>query len=250
MMQGDDAMQQPELITREAALRVALAARSLPNTTLPQLIDVLQEKLGEKLDADILRTFTVTDLKTGLGSLDGEEDGEDIGIGLEAMKLAVRILWGDAESDEQLPDVLPYADGDMPDSVRVAIASDIGMTLSGHFGSCLRFLVYQVSATDSRLIGIRSALEADFAEDKNAFRAQIIGDCHVVYIVSVGGPAAAKIIRANIYPIKRPEGGTAEAVIAEFQQAMTNSPPPWMLKILGVSAEQRLKNYAAVEVPE
>ena len=178
-------MQQPELITREAALRVALAARSLPNTTLPQLIDVL-----------------------------------------------------------------PYADGDMPDSVRVVIASDIGMTLSGHFGSCLRFLVYQVSATDSRLIGIRSALEADFAKDKNAFRAQIIGDCHVVYIVSVGGPAAAKIIRANIYPIKRPEDGTAEAVIAEFQRAMTNSPPPWMLKILGVSAEQRLKNYAAVEVPE
>lgn len=243
-------MQKPELITREAALRVALAARSLPNTTLPQLIEVLQTRLGDKLDADILRTFTVTDLKTGFGSLDGEEDGEDIGIGLEAMKLAVRILWGDAEADEKLPEVQPYTEGDIPDSVRVAIASDIGMTLSGHFGSCLRFLVYQVSATDSRLIGIRSALEADFAEDKNAFRAQIIGDCHVVYIVSVGGPAAAKIIRANVYPIKRPEGGTAEAVIAEFQQAMLNSPPPWMLKILGVAAEQRLKNYAATEVQE
>lgn len=249
-MQQPELIKPSELITREAALRVALAARALPNTTLPQLIEVLQTRLGDKLDADILRTFTVTDLKTGLGSLDGEEDGEDIGIGLEAMKLAVRILWGDAEADEKLPEVLPYNDGDMPDSVRVAIASDIGMTLSGHFGSCLRFLVYQVAAADSRLIGIRSALEADFAEDKNAFRAQIIGDCHVVYIVSVGGPAAAKIIRANIYPIKRPEGGTAEEVIAQFQQAMVNSPPPWMLKILGVSAERRLKNYAATEAVE
>ena len=243
-------MQQPELITREAALRVALAARSLPNTTLPQLIDVLHTRLGEKMDTDILRTFTVTDLKTGFGSLDGEEDGEDIGIGLEAMKLAVRILWGEADEDEKLPAVQAYTEGDMPGSVRIAIASDIGMTLSGHFGSCLRFLVYQVSATDSRLVGIRSALEADYAEDKNAFRAQIIADCHVVYIVSVGGPAAAKIIRANIYPIKLPEGGTAEEVIAKFQQAMVNSPPPWLLKILGVSAEQRLKNYAATEVQE
>lgn len=159
-------MQQTELITREAALRVALAARSLSGTTLPQLIEVLQERL----DADILRTFTVTDLKTGLGSLDGEEDGEDIGIGLEAMKLAVRILWGDAEADEKLPDVQPYNEGDMPGSLRLAIASDIGMTLSGHFGSCLRLLVYQVSVADSRLIGIRSALEADCAEDKNTFR--------------------------------------------------------------------------------
>ncbi len=243
-------MPQPEQITREAALRVALAARSLPNTTLPQLIDVLQTRLGDKLDTDILRTFTVTDLKTGFGSLDGEEDGEDIGIGLEAMKLAVRILWGEADEDEKLPEVQAYTEGDMPGSVRIAIASDIGMTLSGHFGSCLRFLVYQVSATDSRLVGIRSALEADYAEDKNAFRAQIIADCHVVYIVSVGGPAAAKIIRANIYPIKLPEGGTAEEVIAKFQQAMVNSPPPWLLKILGVSAEQRLKNYAATEMLE
>ncbi|MGC2166508.1 MAG: dinitrogenase iron-molybdenum cofactor biosynthesis protein [Gallionella sp.] len=243
-------MQPSQLITREAALRVALAARSLPDTTLQQLIEVLQTRLGEQLDAEILRTFTVTDLKTGLGSLDGEEDGEDIGIGLEAMKLAVRILWGDAEADEILPAVEPYREGDIPDSVRVAIASDNGMTLSGHFGSCLRFLVYQVSATESRLIGIRSALEADFAEDKNALRAQIIGDCRVVYIISVGGPAAAKIIRANIYPIKRPEGGTAEEVIAQFQQAMKNSPAPWLLKILGVAAEQRLKNYTATETQE
>jgi nitrogen fixation protein NifX len=240
-------MQQPEMITREAALRVALAARALPNASLPQLIEVLQKRLGERLDGDILRTFTVTDLKTGFGSLDGEEDGEDIGIGLEAMKLAVRILWGDAESDDGLPEPEAYQEGDIPDSLRVAIASDVGMTLSGHFGSCLRFLVYQVSANDSRLIGIRPALEADYAEDKNAFRAQIIGDCHVVYVVSVGGPAAAKIIRANIYPIKRPEGGTAQEVIAQFQKAMRDSPPPWMLKILGVSAQQRLKNYAGAD---
>jgi len=243
-------MQQSEMITREAALRVALAARALPNATLPRLIEVLQARLGDKLDADVLRTFTVTDLKTGFGSMDGEEDGEDIGIGLEAMKLAVRILWGDSETDEQLPEVQPYEEGDMPGSIRVAIASAVGMSLSGHFGSCLRFLVYQVSAADSRLIGIRSALDADFAEDKNGFRAQLIVDCHVVYVVSVGGPAAAKIIRANIYPIKRPEGGTAEEVIAQFQEAMRNSPPPWLLKILGVSAEQRLKNYAAAEAQD
>lgn len=240
-------MQQPEMITREAALRVALAARALPNATLPALIGVLQERLGEKLDAEILRTFTVTDLKTGLGSLDGEEDGEDIGIGLEAMKLAVRILWGESDNDETLAKPEAYAEGDMPGSVRVAIASDTGMTLSGHFGSCLRFLVYQVSPDESRLVDIRSTAEADLAEDKNAFRAQIIGDCHVVYVISVGGPAAAKIIRANIYPIKRPEAGTADQVIAQFQDAMRNSPPPWMLKILGVGAEQRLKNYSGAE---
>ena len=31
---------------------------------------------------------------------------------------------------------------------------------------------------------------------------------------------------------------------------MVNSPPPWLLKILGVSAEKRLKNYNAAEMEE
>lgn len=234
-------------ITQEAALRVALASRAMPNVTLPRLIALLQSHLGEQIDTDNLRAITVTNLKTGLGSMDGEEDDEDMGIGIDAMKLAVRILWGEVQDDENLPQAEPYADGDIPDSLRVAIASDSGNELNGHFGSCLRYLVYQVSATESRLIGVRSALEADFAEDKNLFRCQLIGDCHVLYVVSIGGPAAAKVIRADIFPIKLPNGGPAPEVIGRFQQALANSPPPWLAKILGVSADKRLRLYSAEE---
>lgn len=237
-------------ITREAALRVALAARALPNVSLPRLIALLQSHLGDAIDTEDLRKVTVTHLKTGLGSLDGEEDGEDIGIGLEAMKLAVRILWGDAQEDDSVPRPQPYADGDIPDSLRIAIASDSGDQLNGHFGSCLRYLVYQVSATESRLIGCRDALEADLAEDRNLFRCQLIGDCHVLYVVSIGGPAAAKVIRANIFPIKLPDGGPAQQVVERFQKAMVESPPPWLLKILGVGAGQRMKKHYQVEDDE
>ena len=234
-------------ITQEAALRVALASRAMPNVTLPRLIALLQSHLGEQIDTDNLRAITVTNLKTGLGSMDGEEDDEDMGLGIDAMKLAVRILWGEVQDDENLPQAEPYADGDIPDSLRVAIASDSGNELNGHFGSCLRYLVYQVSATESRLIGVRSALEADFAEDKNLFRCQLIGDCHVLYVVSIGGPAAAKVIRADIFPIKLPNGGPAPEVIGRFQQALADSPPPWLAKILGVSADKRLRLYNAEE---
>ncbi|MDD2875314.1 MAG: dinitrogenase iron-molybdenum cofactor biosynthesis protein [Azoarcus sp.] len=242
--------ERPQPITREAALRVALAARSMPGIMLPQLIDVLQNRIGsEQIDTDDLRTVTVTDLKTAFASADGEEDGEDIGIGLEAMKLAVRILWGDTGGDP-LPPVQDYVEGDMPGSVRVALASDSGEALNGHFGSCIRYLVYQVSATEIRLVDIRDALEADFADDKNGFRVQLISDCHVLYVVSIGGPAAAKVIKGNIYPIKRIEGGPAVEVMTEFQSMMNGSPPPWLAKILGVSAELRLRNYNAALVEE
>ena len=232
-------------ITREAALRVALAARAMPKVTLPSLIALLQRQLGEQIDEDNLRQVTVTQLKTGFASADGEEDGEDIGIGLEAMKLAVRIMWGETQGDDSLPKIESYEAGDMPGSLRVALASDGGDKLSGHFGSCIRYLVYQVSPTESRLVDIRDAIEADLAEDRNQWRCQLIKDCHVAYVVSIGGPAAAKVIRADIFPIKLPDGGPAAEIIARFQQAMTESPPPWLLKILGVSAEKRLKNYSA-----
>ncbi len=239
----DEANKPP--VTREAALRIALAARAMPNASLPALLELLLRRLGNEIDEEKLRQVTVTMLKTGFASADGEEDGEDIGIGLEAMKLAVRILWGETQGDDSLPKIQSYEDGEMPGSVRVAIASDKGDLLSGHFGSCLRFLVYQVSPSEIRLLDIRDTMDADLAEDKNLWRAQLIGDCHVCYVVSIGGPAAAKVIRADIYPIKIPDGGPAEEVLAQFQLAMVNSPPPWLLKILGVAAEKRLKNYSA-----
>jgi nitrogen fixation protein NifX len=238
------------LVTREAALRIALAARALPKVTLPALIEQLQRCIGETIDEENLRQVTVTMLKTGFASADGEEDGEDIGIGLEAMKLAVRILWGETQGDESLPKIETYEDGEMPGSVRVAIASDKGDTLSGHFGSCLRFLVYQVSPSEIRLVDIRDTMDAEFSEDKNLWRAKLIGDCHVCYVVSIGGPAAAKVIRADVYPIKIPDGGPALEILKPFQVAMVESPPPWLLKVLGVDAEKRLKNYSAAEIDE
>ena len=234
-------------VTREAALRIALAAQAMPNASLSSLIELLQRRLGDEIDEEMLRQVTVTMLKTGFASADGEEDGEDIGIGLEAMKLAVRILWGDTQGDDSLPKIQPYDEGDMPGSVRVAVASDKGDTLSGHFGSCLRFLVYQVSPSEIRLVDIRDTMDADLAEDKNLWRAQLIGDCHVCYVVSIGGPAAAKVIRADIYPIKIADGGPALEIVSQFQKAMVDSPPPWLLKVLGVAAEKRLKNYSAQE---
>ncbi len=230
-------------LDRDVALRIALAARILPDVDLAQLLDVLDSALGRPLSIDKLSRITVTDLKTGLGSLDGEEDGEDIAIGLEPMKNAVRILWGESEGDDNLPVPVEYKDGDIPDSIRVAIASNTESNLDGHFGSCLRFLVYQVSSENIQLIDIRSTVEADLSDDRNAYRAKLIDDCQVLYIVSVGGPAAAKIIRAGIYPIKQIDGGKVMDVLTKLQHVMSHSPPPWLAKILGVSETERLKNY-------
>ena len=226
-------------LSREAALRIALAARVLPGIDVGQLLEILQRRIIDDISEESLTTITVTDLKTGFGSADGEEDGEDISLGLPAIKEAVRILWGESEEDE-LPPTQPE-DPTLANSIRVAVASNSGELLNGHFGSCIRYLVYQVTTEYCQLIDIRSALEADFSDDRNAFRVELINDCQVLYVVSVGGPAAAKVVRGGIYPIKRIDGGEAKEIIAELQNVMSGKPPPWLAKILGATAEDRIR---------
>jgi len=229
-----------ETLPRELALRVALASRVLPGIDISHLLEILHSRVGSPLDDEKLKSITVTNLKTGIGSLDGEEDGEDIGIGLANIKLAVRYLWGDEAEDEDLPEIQPYKEGDIAESIRVAIGSNSGALVNGHFGSCIRFLIYQLSRDAYRLIDIRSTLEADSAEDRNLFRAELIKDCHVLFVQSIGGPAAAKVIRADIYPIKVPDVIEANEQLSEFQKVFT-APPPWFAKILGRTAEQRVR---------
>lgn len=228
-------------LTRELALRIGLAAKVLPGIDVRQLMQVLDNRVGAPITEAKLKKVTVTHLKTGLSSLDGEEDGEDAAISMEYLKLAVRYLWGEEGIEEALPDIQPYKEGDMPGSIRVAVASNGAEELDGHFGSCPRFLVYQMNKDDIRLIDLRPTDGADEAEDKNAFRTDLIKDCHVLYVQSVGGPAAAKVVRGGIYPLKHPEGGNARNVLTDLQKVMENSPPPWLAKILGISAEQRVR---------
>lgn len=239
-------------LSNEVALRIALATRALPGIDIRDLIETLQTYLGDNLTEESLGRITVTNLKTAFGqtyNLDGEEDGEDANTGdIAAFKDAVRILWGQTNPTEKLPTIEPYQDGDLPDSIRVAVASNNQELLDGHFGSCLRYLVYQLSATGMKLIDIRSALEADRSDDKNAFRVSLIKDCHVVYIVSVGGPAAAKVIKAGIYPMKIEKGGAAKNVLAELQTVIATSPPPWLAKIIGVAEGDRVKTYKAIGI--
>jgi nitrogen fixation protein NifX len=237
-------------ISNEVALRIALASRLFPELSIGDFIEALQTYLGDVLDETALSRITVTNLKTALGQtyeLDGEEDGEDAdATDIAAFKNAVRILWGELDEIDQLPAIEPYQEGDMPNSIRVAVASNNRENLDGHFGSCLRYLIYQLSTEEIRLVDIRSAIEADRSEDKNAFRVGLIRDCPVLYIVAIGGPAAGKVVQAGIYPIKKEAGGAARVLLSELQQALATSPPPWLAKILGIEAGDRVKNYKAL----
>lgn len=225
-------MSDTPIASREAALRIALAARALNGLDVRALVGALVEKLESPLTEAKLGTLTVEDLRVILAG-DFAEQGCHVGVEGEALKEAVRLLWGQGVENSDFPAVDAYTDGDMPGSLRVAVAANRGETLDGHFGSCERFLVYQVSPEQIKLIAIRTTVEADTAEDKNAARSALINDCQIVYVQSIGGPAAAKVVRAGVHPVKKPEGGKARLVLIELQGRLS-SPPPWLAQIMGV----------------
>ena len=104
-------------------------------------------------------------------------------------------------------------------------------------------MIYQVSATDAQLIGIRTPDEANHPEieDKNTYRAELIKDCQVLYIASVGGPAAAKIVKIGIHPLKLSSIESIVDVIQQLQAVIAGTPPPWLAKVMGIDANQRFR---------
>ena len=232
-------------ITKGAALRIALAAKTLAEVDPRALTLRLAEKLGLPITEDKLSAFTVADLKA---LLTGEETVEP-DADMASIKLAVRYLWGENGDDSDVPRPETYAEGEIPDSLRVAVASNTAANLDGHFGSCPRFLVYQVGKSALKLVDVRPTLIADEEEDKNVARSALINDCQLVYVQSIGGPAAAKVVRAGVHPVKVPTAGPATDTLAKLQ-AVLDAPPPWLAKIMGVEAKSLSRFMEEEEVEE
>ncbi len=222
-------------LDKNIALRIGLAARELPDTEPSRLMKVLLEVPGLPLTDERLSSLKLKDLKQAL-------DGELAELDAKLLKNALACLRGEsAEELADLPAIEPFIEGDMPGSIRIACASNKDEMIDGHFGSCARFLIYQVSRDEIRLIAVRSTRDVQ-GDDKNAWRASLLQDCQILFVASIGGPAAAKVVRASVHPIKRPEGGPARLAIAEIQARLEEDrAPPWLAKAMGVDTEKRIR---------
>lgn len=240
-------MSEPPLASREAALRIAHAARALNGLDVRAFVGALAERYDLPLTEAKLAAVTVEELRDILAGRHAEANCA-VGVELAQLKAAIALFQGHGVSGSDLPAIEPYTEGELPHSIRVGVASNRGEALDGHFGSCERFLIYQVARERIKLIDVRSALEADHAEDKNAARAALVRDCQILYLQSIGGPAAAKVVRAGVHPIKVPQGGAARAVLARLQ-AQLDAPPPWLARRMGVPAAS-LSRFAASLAPE
>lgn len=223
-------------ISDEVALRIGLAARVLPDMEVGLLLNILTRMCGQPITSAKLTKVRVNRFRAVASDELQNASDEDI-------KNAINLLKGRGFSMEKtpLPEIESFAEGEMPGSIRVACSVESGENIDAHFGSCPVFLIYQVAPDEIRLVDIRTPEKAGPDEDKNAIRAALISDCHVLCTKSIGGPAAAKVVRAGLHPIKVPQGGEARDFLTKLQSVLKGSPPPWLAKVMGETPEQRIR---------
>jgi nitrogen fixation protein NifX len=228
-------VQNPHVLSEEIALRIGLAARALPDTDPARLLHVLADVVGLPPSVADLDALTVKQLKAAA-------DGELADVDNASLKAALALLKGQGADVEPPPLETPLTEAEAPaGSIHVACASNGGELLDGHFGSCRRFLVYQAAAGVQRLVAVRDIDTGAEVDDKNAHRAELIRDCHVLFVASIGGPAAAKVVKQDIHPLKFPQGGNAREQVAILAELLADKPPPWLAKIMGQDTDERVR---------
>ena len=236
-------MAQP--LSPHLALRIGLAARALPNVTPKYLVGLLIDVLKLPLTDSKLKALTIYQLRTA-------RNGPLKSVPRQVLSTACAYLRDKATVDiidTSLPDIVAYEKGDMQGSIRLALATDQGLNVNAHFGTCLRFLIYQISACETRLVDVRGTAGAKSAKDPQAWRAELVNDCHLVLVESIGLSDVARLMKDGIYPVKYPETRLASEALADIQKILSDAPPPWLGKLMGHHELERRRLPQLLAVP-
>ena len=212
----------PHRLTDDMALRIGMASRALPGIDLNDWVSVLIRAVGLPLTVERVKKLRLKRLRqAGSKHLQPFQD--------EQLRQALSNLRGHGvDMRATLPPTQDYRNGDMPGSIRVACASNRSDRIDAAYGTCARFLIYQVSVQEARLIDIREVNVSGNASVRFEARACLIGDCHVLCALTLGATAAASVVRAGVHPLRVGVPQSADRLLTSLQDVMSGSPPPWM----------------------
>jgi len=130
----------------------------------------------------------------------------------------------------------------MENALRVAFATKDMEEINAHFGGAKEFVVYNVSQDGYQVSEViktdTSELEDD---DKTDFRVRALKGINIMYCESIGGTAAAKVIRAGINPMKVNEPTQIEDVLKSLVRMINGNPPPWIKQIINMKTEHDVR---------
>lgn len=128
--------------------------------------------------------------------------------------------------------------------MRVAIATQDRENVNGHFASTRLFMFFDVDTEGYRFLEEvtfevvtkeegHSKLGED-SEDRLGTKLKAIEGSALMFVTAIGGPAAARVVRANVHPVKLSNPESIESVLGRIQTMLKGNPPPWLRKMLAI----------------
>jgi nitrogen fixation protein NifX len=136
-------------------------------------------------------------------------------------------------------------EGEVP--LRIAVATQDLENLNAHFGSAPKFAIYDVTPTTSRFIEAigfddvsdQSGSHKVEGDDRLSAKVDAVRGCTLLFVLAIGGSAAAKVVSAKVHPVKLPQAQPISEVIERVQGMLKGSPPPWLKKILNEKSPRK-----------
>jgi len=120
--------------------------------------------------------------------------------------------------------------------MKIAFTTSDNIHINSHFGSARKIDVYEVDQNEYSFVEtlkFDGNLNEDGNEDKLLPKIEALHDCTIVYVSTIGGSAAARLIKQKITPVKaQSEEQEITDVLTNLVKTLNGNPPPWLRKAL------------------
>lgn len=138
-------------------------------------------------------------------------------------------------------------------NVKIAFTTTDRIHVNAHFGWAKEIDVYEISDNGYEFLEtlkFEGDLKEDGNEDKITPKLEALNDCTIVYVVAIGGSAAARLIKKGVTPVKaKSEEEKIEEILNKLVTTLKGNPPPWLRKALNKTKSnfaEEVENEAAV----
>ncbi|MEH2402269.1 nitrogen fixation protein NifX [Nostoc sp.] len=128
--------------------------------------------------------------------------------------------------------------------MKIAFTTSDGVHINSHFGGSEQIDIYEISDEGYHFletIAFNYEIKEENNESKLAPKIEALGDCTIIYVLAIGGSAAARLIKKGVTPVKaRSEEEEITEVLNKLVKTLKGNPPPWLRKAL----QQKPANFA------
>jgi nitrogen fixation protein NifX len=134
--------------------------------------------------------------------------------------------------------------------MKIAFATQDLKRVDAHFGWAKNISVYDLDEKGYRFLEtfeFAGDLQEDGSEDKLQPKLEAIKDCAILYVAAIGGSGAARVVAANIHPMKVNQPEEITVLLDKIKDVLNGAPPPWLRKALLKGQERKFEFEEEVE---